>query len=50
MKLIDEVSNLVRIVLAHTVSRPDPGVVLVEVDTRKEKITDGYFPNFVHRL
>ena len=43
-------SNLVRIVLAHTVSRPDPSVVLVEVDTKKEQISDGYFPNFVHRL
>jgi hypothetical protein len=32
MLLIDEVSNLVRVVFAFTISRPEISVVLVEID------------------
>ena len=46
--LIDEVSNLVRIVLAYTFSRPETSVTVVEIDINKRhELTDGYLPGFV---
>ena len=46
--LIDEVSNLVRIVLAYTFSRPETSVAVVEIDINKRnELTDGYLPGFV---
>ena len=45
--LIDEVSNLVRIVLAYTFSRPETSVTVVEIEIiRKQKLTDGYLARF----
>ena len=49
MLLIDEVSNLVRVVFAFTISRPEISVVLVEIDAERSHFTDGYFPNFVRK-
>ena len=46
--LIDEVSNLVRIVLAYTFSRPETSVTVVEIDINKRhELTDGYLTGFV---
>ena len=46
--LIDDVSNLVRIVLACTFSRPETSVTVVEIDINKRhELTDGYLPGFV---
>ncbi len=46
--LIDEVSNLVRIVLAYTFSRPETSVTVVKIDINKRnEFHDGYLPGFI---
>ena len=47
--LIGEVSNLVRVVFAFTISRPEISVVLVELDAENYDYTDGFFPSFVRK-
>ena len=46
--LIDEVSNLVRIVLAYTFSRPETSVTVGKIDINKRhELHDGYLPGFI---